>query len=288
MTRIALVLHGSGSLGSYVAGACSELLSALERNRSDSDVVIDVITGSGSGSLTAALAARALVVNRNLVPWVERCWVEAMDARHLAGGSGREGGGGRAALEEISGALIASDAATDDEPLPAFGGELRLGFCGSEGSEDFVLTSANGAGDRTWDEARRAAIQASGLPPSLPSMSIRPVSAPVAGGPLGAPALALAARLAARADAEDERIIVCIDPAVGLSDSNGSGLADISTASRGGAGGEARLLDALIARLPEIVEERWPSGDTSATWPNGPRSWSRAPAGISMMKRSWT
>lgn len=247
--RISLVLHGSGSLGSYVAGACTELLSALERNRSDSDVVIDVITGSGSGSLTAALAARALVVNRNLVPWVERCWVEAMDARNLFGGD-RSGGSGAAALGELSDALIAAGAASDDEPLPMFGGELFLGFRTGSGSVDFSLTDDSLAGNVVWDDVRRAAVEASGFPPVLPTAAVG-ASSP-AGGVPSATALGLAAKLAARASGGDEeRIIVCIDPSVGVS---GAGLNDIAIASSGGAGGEALLLDALIARLPEIVD----------------------------------
>ena len=255
--KIALVLHGSGSLGSYVAGACSELLLALERNRSDEDVVIDVITGSSAGSLTAALAARSLVVNHNLLPWIERCWVEALDARNLSGDDRRDRSGtaGRTAFDEISRGLIASDPASDDEPLPMFGGELRVGLCVVPGSVDFLLTAENGAGDPAWEDMRRAAVEACDFPPVSPSVSMTPAAAPTTGGLLGAPALALAGRLAAATDGSDEeRIVVCIDPGVGLSGSNGAGLDDMVVASRSGAGGDARLLDALIARLPEIVD----------------------------------
>lgn len=251
--RIALVLHGSGSLGAYVAGACTELLLALERNRGDEDIVIDVITGASAGSLIAALAARCLAVNRNLAPWIERCWVEAMDTRNLAGPSS---GQGRAALEEISRALVAGDPASDDESQAAFGGEIRVGFCGDAGSEDFLLTAGNGAGDPAWEDIRRASVQASGLPPALPAMSVRSPVAQTGGGPFGAPALALAGRLARWADDEagEDRIFICIDPAIGLSDANGAALGDIPGASKGVSGGDARLLDALIARLPEIVD----------------------------------
>jgi len=254
--RIALVLHGSGSLGSYVAGACSELLLALERNRSAEDVVIDVITGSSSGSLTAALVARSLVVNRNLVPWIERCWVEALDARNLSGPGGRDRGAGPTgtAFEEITRCLIAAQPASDDEPLPMFGGDVRIGFGADAGSEDFLLTADSGAGDRVWEEIRDAAVEASDFPPVSPTVSVSPAGQTGSGSGAGQ-ALAMAVRLAAVADdTEEDRIVVCIEPGGGLRASNGAGLGDIAMASRSGAGGEARLLDALIARLPEIVD----------------------------------
>jgi len=259
MTRIALVLHGSGSLGSYVAGACTELLAALEHNRSDGDVVIDVIAGSASGSLTAALVARSLVVNRNLVPWIERCWVEAMDSRNVSDlNSGeRSGGPSGSALDEISRSLIAAEPASDDEPLPMLGGALRIGFSGPQGSTDFVLTADNGAGDSAWDDVRRAAVAASGFPPVFPSVSVSPVDAAAGASLLGAPALALAGMLAARADGDgfdEERVLVCIDPDLRRSESNTGGLASGATDLRANASGDARLLDALIARLPEIVD----------------------------------
>ena len=83
MTRIALVLGGGASLGSYIGGAVTEIIRAIEGNRRKDTVVIDVITGASAGALNAALAARCLSVNRNLLPWIEKAWVEAADASVL-------------------------------------------------------------------------------------------------------------------------------------------------------------------------------------------------------------
>ena len=83
MTRIALVLSGGASLGSYIGGAVSEIIRAVEGNRRKDTVVIDVITGASAGALNAALAARCLSVNRNLLPWIEKAWVDAADVSVL-------------------------------------------------------------------------------------------------------------------------------------------------------------------------------------------------------------
>ena len=42
-----------------------------------------MITGSSAGALNAALAARCLAVNRNLLPWIEKAWVDAADASEV-------------------------------------------------------------------------------------------------------------------------------------------------------------------------------------------------------------
>jgi predicted acylesterase/phospholipase RssA len=59
--RVALVLSGGVSLGSYIAGALDELLRWLE---ADGDFEIDVITGASAGATTAALIAHGLLPGR--------------------------------------------------------------------------------------------------------------------------------------------------------------------------------------------------------------------------------
>lgn len=81
--RIALVIAGGVSLGSFEAGALSELLWALEtvnRQAGERRFVLDVITGASAGGITAALVARTMLYDldgrrRNLF----RAWVEQSD-----------------------------------------------------------------------------------------------------------------------------------------------------------------------------------------------------------------
>src|SRR5688500_5360662 len=65
--RIALTLPGEVSLGAFQAGAMSALVVALGRINRDGrdDVRLDVMTGTSSGSLTAVLAAHALLNGRD-------------------------------------------------------------------------------------------------------------------------------------------------------------------------------------------------------------------------------
>ena len=86
MTKIALVLGGGVSLGSYIGGAISELLHAIQTNSLRSDggpVRVHVITGTSAGAINAALAARSLAVNAELLPWIEKAWVDVASAEHL-------------------------------------------------------------------------------------------------------------------------------------------------------------------------------------------------------------
>ncbi len=130
MTRIALVLGGGASLGSYIGGAVSEVIRAVEGNRRRNRVVIDVITGASAGALNAGLAARCLSVNRNLLPWIEKAWVDAADASVLLDPARpqREGWLDVSALEELTRALVDSAPASDDEPSKAGSKTIRVGF----------------------------------------------------------------------------------------------------------------------------------------------------------------
>ena len=89
--RIALTLPGEASLGAFQAGAASALVvgvqglgaSAPERVR------VDVMTGTSSGSLTAVLAAHALLTGRDPVDALWRAWVTEPTIEALRGRDGR-------------------------------------------------------------------------------------------------------------------------------------------------------------------------------------------------------
>ena len=119
MTKIALVLGGGVSLGSYIGGAVTELLHAFLHNsrRSDGDPVrVHVITGTSAGALNAALAARTLAINPETLPWIERAWVDVASAEHLLNPdrTDRRGWLDDAAVEKLSKTLITADPAEED------------------------------------------------------------------------------------------------------------------------------------------------------------------------------
>jgi predicted acylesterase/phospholipase RssA len=200
MTRIALVLGGGASLGSYIGGAVSEIIRAVEGNRRKDAVVIDVIAGASAGALNAALAARCLSVNRNLLPWIEKAWVEAADASVLLDPARpqREGWLDASVLEELARELVASPAAADDEPSRAGGTSIRLGFTlanlygvsydrrygflnepdrpfGTRVHTDdvrFQLTKDSRAGNPVWGEIADAAVASASFPFAFPPRRI--------------------------------------------------------------------------------------------------------------------
>jgi hypothetical protein len=133
MTKIALVLGGGVSLGSYIGGALTELLLAFQTNSLRSDggpVRIHVITGTSAGAINAALAARTLAVNAELLPWIERAWVDIAAAEHLLNPDrpDRRAWLDDSAVEEMSRALITSAPASDDAFNRVAGDPLRVGL----------------------------------------------------------------------------------------------------------------------------------------------------------------
>ncbi len=77
--RVALVLSGGVSLGSYIAGALDELL----RQMAQSDQYeIDIITGASAGATTAAIIAHALLY-RNGDTLLHQIWVNQIDSYDL-------------------------------------------------------------------------------------------------------------------------------------------------------------------------------------------------------------
>ena len=132
MTKIALVLGGGVSLGAYTGGAVSELLRAFASNDKTADGSpprIHVITGTSAGALNAAVAARCLAVNMELLPWIEAAWVDAADASHLLNPSraNRSAWLDDAAVDGLTQALITADPSSDDAFSGAAGDPLRVG-----------------------------------------------------------------------------------------------------------------------------------------------------------------
>lgn len=195
MSRIALVLSGGVSLGSYVAGAVTEILTALERNRR-APCTVDVIAGASAGSVVGAMAARSLAVNPSLLPWMEKVWVDAVDARVLLNSAraNRAGLLDISVFEELSAALITSAPAADDRRAAAAGSPLRVGialsnlqgiryrmrygflnapgrFYGTRVYRDWVELEVGahaGPKDPVWERMRRAAVASASFPFAFP------------------------------------------------------------------------------------------------------------------------
>jgi len=201
MTRIAVVLGGGASLGAYIGGAVSEVIRALEGNRRPGPVVVDVIAGTSAGALNAALAARCLRINRHLLPWIERVWVDAADASVLLNPTRpqRSGWLDVTVLEELARGLVAAPPASDDEASPAAGDTLRLGLSlanlhgvaydrryrflnepdrtfGMRVHTDdvsFELGDSEGPGSAVWERVAEAAVASACFPFAFPPRLIR-------------------------------------------------------------------------------------------------------------------
>jgi len=195
MTKIALVLSGGVSLGSYTGGAVTELLLALARNEASGPVRIHVITGTSAGALNAALAARALAVNPGVVPWIERAWLDGADAGHLLNPKrkDRRGALDPRVLEDLSRALVTAGPASDDAVSPALGVPLRVGITlsslhgirydlrygflnvpdrkfGTRTYSDWIDVEVRGGrpNDPAWERLREAALASAAFPFAFP------------------------------------------------------------------------------------------------------------------------
>lgn len=197
--KLALVLGGGVSLGTYVAGAVSEILGALERTPGGEHTV-EVIAGSSSGALTAAIAARALAVNPGALPWLRKVWVEAADADHLldSGRADRSALLDATVMGELSRALITAEPASDDRPAAAMGREVRVGIAlsnldgvrfelpygflnvpdrsyGTRIHRDWIelrVQRAADAGDPVWERMRAAAVASASFPLAFPPLRL--------------------------------------------------------------------------------------------------------------------
>ncbi len=87
MPRLALILSGAASLGSFEAGVLTELLWTLEHESRHADPArrwtLDIITGASAGAMTAALVARAVMADHRSARALHSAWVEEIDIREL-------------------------------------------------------------------------------------------------------------------------------------------------------------------------------------------------------------
>lgn len=200
MTKLALILSGGASLGSYTGGAVTEILRALEEARGGGELELAVVTGSSAGALNAALAARAVAVNPALRPWIRRAWLDGADAHALlqANRSDRRGLLDISVLEDLASSLVAGEPAADDRPGRAMGSRLRVGislsnldgipyenrygflnvrdrFYGTRVHRDwmeFGFGRQGGAADPGWEELKEAAVASAAFPLAFPPRRI--------------------------------------------------------------------------------------------------------------------
>jgi predicted acylesterase/phospholipase RssA len=87
MPRLALILSGASSLGSFEAGVLTELLWTLDHTARQADPsrrwTLDIITGASAGAMTAALVARAVMADHKANRALHAAWVEEIDIRDL-------------------------------------------------------------------------------------------------------------------------------------------------------------------------------------------------------------
>ena len=87
MPRLALILSGASSLGSFEAGVLTELLWTLDHTARQADPArrwtLDIITGASAGAMTAALVARAVMADHKANRSLHAAWVEEIDIRDL-------------------------------------------------------------------------------------------------------------------------------------------------------------------------------------------------------------
>jgi hypothetical protein len=135
-------------------------------------------------------------VNPNVVPWIEKAWVDAADAQYLLNPQrkNRVGALDAGVLEDLSSALISADPASDDGPSRALGSPLRVGITLSSlhgirydyrygflnvpdrafGTRtysdwiDFELPAGTGAADDVWERIRDAVVASAAFPFAFP------------------------------------------------------------------------------------------------------------------------
>jgi predicted acylesterase/phospholipase RssA len=88
--RIALTISGAVSLGAFEAGALAALLKGVQKVNAQpgaQDALrVDVITGASAGSMTALVAARALLAGLDPVDLMTRAWVDMPQLDALSDG----------------------------------------------------------------------------------------------------------------------------------------------------------------------------------------------------------
>ncbi len=193
MPNLAVVLSGAVSLGSWEAGVLDELLFQLDRLNGDlaqgDRYRIDVITGASAGAMTAALVARAVMVDLADRRLLKDAWVDRIDITRLVQDIPATAILSKGPIEEIatrslrapSSATPSSiaperlllrfalsnmsgvDYALDDNPRP---GAPPARFVTTFHAEQrqFALDAGNVLDGPTWDRIRGAAIASGNFP----------------------------------------------------------------------------------------------------------------------------
>src|SRR5205814_2023540 len=73
--KVAVVLSGGASFGTYIAGALDELMVAIAHS---GEYEVDIIAGSSAGGITSALLAHGLLY-RGGTTAMREVWIEKMD-----------------------------------------------------------------------------------------------------------------------------------------------------------------------------------------------------------------
>jgi predicted acylesterase/phospholipase RssA len=191
MPRLALILSGAGSLGSFEAGVLAELLWTLEHEWRHADPTrrwtLDIITGASAGAMTAALAARAVMADGRARRSLHTAWVDEIDIRELLREPPATALLSKEPIRSIAARHLSAPSA-DAMPAPHAPDRLRLRFTlanmngvdwrypfARPGDEAFVATffadgvrfdvdRANVRDPALWESIRRAAIASGNFP----------------------------------------------------------------------------------------------------------------------------
>lgn len=207
-TRLVLIMGGGVSLGTYLAGALTEIFWALRHVNGDrsvgprKDVQVEVLAGASAGAMSAALFARALTADPQGIRALHQAWVREISIRALL----EKGKGGvdpvalfsTGKIDELAGRFITPPADYRDwQPFCA--APLRIGFTLTNlGGVRYRIEYANhaksffttrihndsvrfelsdrpgtdGARDVVWNTMRRAAVASGAFPAAFPPRSI--------------------------------------------------------------------------------------------------------------------
>jgi len=207
-TRLVLIMGGGVSLGTYLAGALTEIFWALRHTNGDlaapdrrREVRVDVLAGASAGAMSAAIFARALTADTGAIGDLRRAWVEEISIRELL----RKGPSGfhplalfsPAKIDELAQRLITPPADTR-EWQPFCAPTLRIAFTLTNlGGVRYRIAYANhedayfttrihsdlirlelhdppepGELDRVWPLIRDAAVASGAFPAAFPPRSL--------------------------------------------------------------------------------------------------------------------
>ena len=118
LTKISLIMTGAVSLGSFEAGAVTELLYALDFHRKNGkELELDVITGASAGALTAGLIANIVMNDYTRLSNLYKAWVEMVTIDRLMADPPGNSFLSRGPIEEIARACIAPPFTVDRRAL---------------------------------------------------------------------------------------------------------------------------------------------------------------------------